>query len=243
MPAPAEHTKCSRNRGDACPRRRARRRGAWWLLAFILAPLSLQASAADDAATVLALRGAVIVTDEEGQRRKLEEGDTVSSGDEIETARRSWIRLEFTDGSRFDLGANTQFRVDEYTFGDAAGKPSMKTRIIKGVFRFLTGALAKRDPAAMQVQLSVAAIGIRGTHVGGEVGATSATVVLLELEGADDNAVEVANAFGSVVLDEAGYGTEIPDANSPPSPPRRMRLRSITNLTRTLQSVGRIRLP
>ena len=170
MPAPAEHTKCSRNRGDACPRRRARRRGAWWLLAFILAPLSLQASAADDAATVLALRGAVIVTDEEGQRRKLEEGDTVSSGDEIETARRSWIRLEFTDGSRFDLGANTQFRVD-------------------------------------------------------------------------DNAVEVANAFGSVVLDEAGYGTEIPDANSPPSPPRRMRLRSITNLTRTLQSVGRIRLP
>ena len=213
MPAPAEHTKCSRNRGDACPRRRARRRGAWWLLAFILAPLSLQASAADDAATVLALRGAVIVTDEEGQRRKLEEGDTVSSGDEIETARRSWIRLEFTDGSRFDLGANTQFRVDEYTFGDAAGKPSMKTRIIKGVFRFLTGALAKRDPAAMQVQLSVAAIGIRGTHVGGEV------------------------------LDEAGYGTEIPDANSPPSPPRRMRLRSIANLTRTLQSVGRIRLP
>ncbi|MCZ6802588.1 MAG: hypothetical protein O7D86_01265 [Proteobacteria bacterium] len=57
------------------------------------------------------------------------------------------------------------------------------------------------------------------------------------------NKIEVYNEFGSVIIDEAGYGTEIPDEFSPPSPPRRMRLRTITNLMRSLQSIQRINTP
>ena len=37
--------------------------------------------------------------------------------------------------------------------------------------------------------------------------------------------------------------TEIPDANSPPSPPRRMRMQTIENLTRSIQALTRIRPP
>jgi hypothetical protein len=49
----------------------------------------------------------------------------------------------------------------------------------------------------------------------------------------------VENQFGSVVIDKPGYGTEIPDEKSPPSPVRRMQLRTIDNLLRVLRSPAR----
>ena len=57
-------------------------------------------------------------------------------------------------------------------------------------------------------------------------------VLLLEPEGSDkEGSVVVENKFGSVVIDKPGYGTEIPDEKSPPSPVRRMQLRTIDNET------------
>ena len=93
-------------------------------------------------------------------------------------------------------------------------------------------------------------IGIRGTHFEGEVterqekeGKTadaSAKVALLEPEGSDaGNAIVVENKFGSVVIDKPGFGTEIPDEKSPPSPVKRMQLRTIDNLLRALRTPAR----
>ncbi len=98
----------------------------------------------------------------------------------------------------------------------------------------------------MRITIAVATIGIRGTHFEGEVterqekgGKTvdaSAKVALLEPEGSDaGNAIVVENKFGSVVIDKPGYGTEIPDEKSPPSPVKRMQLRTIDNLLRVLR--------
>ena len=57
------------------------------------------------------------------------------------------------------------------------------------------------------------------------------------------NAVDVTNEFGSVVLDQPGYGTEIPDAKSAPTPPRKMNIRTIQNMLRSMQSVHRLSAP
>ena len=46
------------------------------------------------------------------------------------------------------------------------------------------------------------------------------------------------NKFGSTVVDQPGYGTEIPDEKSPPSPMQRMQLRTIDNLLRVLRTPG-----
>jgi hypothetical protein len=56
----------------------------------------------------------------------------------------------------------------------------------------------------------------------------------------------VENKFGSVVIDQPGYGTEIPDEKSPPSPVRRMQLRTLDNLLRVIRSpvrTGPLRRP
>ena len=117
-------------------------------------------------------------------------------------------------------------------------------KILKGTFRFVTGLVAKKKPEAMSVHTSVATVGIRGTQVIGEVDETSATIILIEPEDTSrKSAIVVSNSFGTVAIDEPGYGTEIPDEFSPPSPPRRMRLQTINNLMRSMRSIRRINVP
>ena len=113
----------------------------------------------------------------------------------------------------------------------------------------MSGLIAKRKRQNVRITIAVATIGIRGTHFEGEVterqekdGKTvdaSAKVALLEPEGSDGNAIVVENKFGSVVIDKPGFGTEIPDEKSPPSPVKRMQLRTIDNLLRALRTPAR----
>ena len=96
----------------------------------------------------------------------------------------------------------------------------------------------------MTVDTTVATIGIRGTNVIGKVDSTSVTIILMKPEDASlKTAIVVSNSYGEVTIDEPDYGTEIPDEFSPPSPPRRMRLQTINNLMRSMQSIQRINLP
>lgn len=200
-------------------------------------------AAAEPAGEVKYLRGKATATLED-RVRELDKGEPVYGGETIATRRGALLVMVFRDGTDFTLTNRAEMTIDRFEYGEDAEEPSIATRVLRGTFRFVSGLIAKREPRAMRVDAgAVATIGIRGTHVAGEVEGDSAVVVLMEPEGEAANAISVANEHGSVEIDEAGYGTEIPDANSPPSPPRRMRLRSIDNLMRSLQSVRRGTVP
>jgi FecR protein len=184
-----------------------------------------------------------------GNVRKLAQGAPVFAGERVRTGDGTSLHIEFTDKTRFILGPNAEFEVHKYSYaGQGAAEDAFHSRIIKGAFRFVSGLIARSKGRNMQVNAGVVAtIGIRGTHVEGEVterrerdGVTidsSAKVMLLEPEGSDKkSAIEVSNQYGSVVIDKPGYGTEIPDERSPPSPIRKMQLRTIDNLQRALRS-------
>lgn len=183
-----------------------------------------------------------------GPVRKLVAGDSFFVGERIRTGAGITTHIEFTDKARFILGPNTEFEVEQYRHKqDGSGEETFYSRIFKGAFRFVSGSIAHSKPGNMQVSIAVATIGIRGTHVEGEVTErhekngemvdSSAKVVLLEPEGSDkEGSVVVENKFGSVVIDKPGYGTEIPDEKSPPSPVRRMQLRTIDNVLRAIRS-------
>ena len=186
-----------------------------------------------------------------GPVRKLTEGDPVFAGERIRTGARTVLEIEFTDKSRFTLGPNAEFEMERYSHAaGGSGEDAFHSRIIKGAFRFVSGLIARTKRQNVRIITAVATIGIRGTHFEGEVterqekgGRTvdaSAKVALLEPEGSDaGNAIVVENKFGSVVIDKPGFGTEIPDEKSPPSPVKRMQLRTIDNLQRTLRSPAR----
>jgi hypothetical protein len=183
--------------------------------------------------------------------RKLAAGDPVFAGDRIRTGAGTVLQIEFTDKSRFVLGPNAEFEVGRYSYkSGGAEEDTFHSSILKGAFRFVSGLIARSKGKDMKVSVSVATIGIRGTHVEGEVTArqekdgrtvdASAKVALLEPEESDaSTAIVVENQFGSVVIDKPGYGTEIPDEKSPPSPVQRMQLRTIDNLLRAIRSPAR----
>ncbi len=173
----------------------------------------------------------------------LKKGAPVYAQDRIVTAARSFIAVRFDDGTRFNLGPGSEFRIGEVRSG-ADGVFSAE--VLRGAFRFVTGLIARQRPRAMQVRTGVVAtIGIRGTTVGGEVVGESVTIVLLENEDGEPkaSAIEVGNDHGTVLIDQQGYGTTVPDANSPPTPPARMSLRAIENLVRNINSIQRISVP
>jgi len=187
-----------------------------------------------------------------GPVRKLAEGDSLFAGERIRTGAGTVLQIEFNDKSRFFLGPNTEFEVEKYfqAAGGSSGEEAFTSRVFKGAFRFVSGLIARRKHQNVRITVAVATIGIRGTHFEGEVterqqkdGKTvdaSAKVALLEPEGSDaGNAIVVENKFGSVVIDKPGFGTEIPDEKSPPSPVKRMQLRTIDNVLRALRTPAR----
>jgi FecR protein len=183
-----------------------------------------------------------------GPARRLAAGDPVFAGERIRTGAGTVLQIDFTDQSRFTLGPNAEFEIARYqhaTVGPA--EEAFFSRVLKGAFRYVSGLIAHKQRKNVQVGVLVATIGIRGTHFEGEVTErhekdgqrvdASAKVTLLEPVGTDEKtAIVVENKFGSVVVDEPGYGTEIPDEKSPPSPVRRMQLRTLDNLLRVLRS-------
>ena len=176
--------------------------------------------------------------------RRLEKGDLIYQSDVIRTEKDSAIQVLFNDQTKFYLGADTEMSIDKFDEQSSADGKGFSTHILKGTFRFVSGLIAKKKPSAMEVHTSVGTIGVRGTNVVGDASTTSATIILVEPEDtARKTSIEVTNKYGSVLIDEPGYGTEIPDEFSPPSPPKRMRLETINNIMRSMQSIQRINIP
>lgn len=203
--------------------------------ALLALPLAAVA-ATEHAARVEGVKGTVEAVSPDQTVRKLDKGAPVNQGDRIQTGKGSWVDVRFRDGSQFEIGQNGVFQVDKYA--DKEAESIFATRILRGAFRFLTGAIARRNPRSMGVELTVATIGIRGTHVVGEVDETSARIILAEPEDKDrKTAVEVSNQYGAVTIDQPGYGTEIPDQFSPPSPVRRMQVNQIQDMLRSMRQM------
>lgn len=211
-------------------------------LSLLLAAAVVEA-AAPSVGSVSRITGNQVSAQAQGApARKLAVGDPVFAGERIRTGTGTVLYIEFTDKTRFTLGPNTDFEVEQYV------EDAFYSRVFKGAFRFVSGLTARKKPENMRVNIPVATIGIRGTHVEGEVTErqekdgkmvdASARVALLEPEGSDATAIIVENKFGSVVVDKPGFGTVIPDEKSPPSPVQRMQLRTIDNVLRTLRTPG-----
>jgi len=217
------------------------------LLAALLLLWGSQPAAAQERATaalVVELAGKVLAIADDKTARRLAAGQHVYPTETVVTLGKARVLLRFSDDSRYELGPSTRFRIETYRFNNDPDNDFAATRVLKGFFRFVSGQISKRRPRNTSIGLTVATIGIRGTHIVGEVTETSARVGLLEPEdGNQPSAIEVSNPYGSVTINQPGYATEIPDASSPPSVPRPMDLHSMTRNLRSVQTMRRAIAP
>ena len=155
--------------------------------------------------------------------RVMESGKPVYLKDKVSTDAGGRMQVILLDETVFTIGPNTTMVMDEFVYDPATGAGKVSAQVTKGVFRFVTGKVARNAPSNMKVKLPVGVIGIRGTMVAGKADSNSSLVVLLG-PGASNNAGEapgkvgVANQGTEVELSKPGFGSTM-EAGKEPSPP------------------------
>jgi len=171
-----------------------------------------------------AVRGAVNATTP-GQPvgRVIESGKPLYLNDHVTTGPDSRMQILLLDETTFTIGPNSDMVLDEFVYDPKTNAGHVSARILAGVFRFVTGKIARRRPQDMNVRLAVATIGIRGTMVAGHVDGHNAEIVLIG-PGPQNNAQErpggitVGNSAGHVDINSSGWGTTITDNGAPSRP-------------------------
>lgn len=109
-------------------------------------------------------QGSIQARDAQGNRRVLVNGGSIYPGDTVETGAGARTVLVFRDDSRLTLGANAQFRVDNFVFDEKnASEGRFLVTLLRGSLRALTGLIGKANNRNVGFGTPTATIGIRGT--------------------------------------------------------------------------------
>ncbi|MBT5666731.1 MAG: hypothetical protein HOJ06_15435, partial [Rhodospirillaceae bacterium] len=149
----------------------------------------------------------------DGTRVLLSAGDSVYQGDVVETADGGAINMLFIDKTTFALGADARLALDEMVFDPNTHDGSSSFSILKGVFVFSSGQIAKFNYENMIVKTTIATIGIRGTKVAGEVKTPGEVSTFTVIEGE----IVVRTDAGFVVMSEANETTFVTAFSAQPS--------------------------
>lgn len=157
-------------------------------LAFCLSP----SFAADHAGIVLVSTGAVTAEQPSESSRPLTRKSPILVGDRIRTGAGAAVQIRFDDGAMVALSADSEYQVNAFQPTETQ-QGSNITTLVKGGLRTITGAVARENPSAHQVNTPLAAIGVRGTHFSVNVG--NAVVV-----GVWRGEISVNNSGGRLLL-------------------------------------------
>lgn len=205
-------------------------------LAWIIAT----AAAAEPAGVAAAVRGEVTLARAAASARPVAGGEEILMQDALRSGPRSGMQLLLLDETVFTIGPESELVVDTFVYDPASGAGRVGATVAKGVFRFITGKIAKHDPNDMNVSLPSGNIGVRGTIVAGRVDAVarSALVILLG-DGRPPGvpgpaAIEVCNAGSCERVANPGFGVTIDGPSTPPSAPFRVATEEVDAILKAL---------
>lgn len=150
--------------------------------------------------------------------RSLKSGDKVFMGDFIETGKEGQLQILLLDQTVFTLGPLSAIKMDEFIYDPATDDGKVKTSMVKGIFRVVSGKVAHKKPENMSVELPAGTIGFRGTNVAGIIDGAKTLVVLLGPVGTGRVSVSnwVNGEIVEVEIDKAGNATVIEGPNVAP---------------------------
>ena len=126
--------------------------------------------------------------------RQLVGGGGVLFEDTLRTGDKTRLLVNFLDGGKLSLGDNSELLIDEMIY-DPGKKGKGALRLIKGVFRFVTGQINKVPGGQLVLSTPVATIGVRGTDFWGEQTDERLTMALL-----DNGELTITTPNGTVTL-------------------------------------------
>ena len=185
----------------------------WSGLALVLA---VPAWAAEPVGMVAVARGDVFgVMPGTTEKLPLSSKAPIYENETIVTGKRGQAQIVFTDETVFTVGRETEVRIDKFVFDPGTGQGQSDVNVGTGVFKFITGKIAKKEPDNVKFKTPSATIGVRGS--GGMVAVTPrATSVALT-----QCCLRVSTPQGMVQLTQPNFVT-VANMNQPPSPPVQM---------------------
>lgn len=110
------------------------------------------------------IRGDVTLVYPNGQRAKANAQTPLAFGTRVITGPRGRAVFRLLDETTVTMGADGEMVMDEFVYDPDTSLKKMSIYVAKGVFRYITGKIARRDPANMVVRTQVATLGPRGTE-------------------------------------------------------------------------------
>ncbi len=160
--------------------------------------MSNNTAAQSDVGVVVSIKGEAFASSDAGTRQ-LEEGDSIFLGETISTRQESQIEIQFLDDTALSQGENSETRIDEYVYDpDNGSNSSLLLEMSKGVFRTVTGEIAKQNPDGFNLKSPMALIGIRGTTVVGSVSSDGTTEKWGVEQIGTDHVLVVQDGFGNI---------------------------------------------
>lgn len=119
-----------------------------------------QAAAAEPIGNVATLTGTASVT-RNNSTTPLQIRDDIYANDVVATAATSSLGITFSDGTTFNLRANTSITIDNYVYEEGGQQNNALFDVAKGSAAFVAAAVAKTGD--MRISTPTATLGIRGT--------------------------------------------------------------------------------
>jgi hypothetical protein len=150
---------------------------------------------------VAAAGGKVELTTPGQVGRIAQSGQVIFMGDEVKTDAAGHLQILLLDETVFTIGPNSALTIDKFVYDPKSHNGEIRASITQGVFRYVSGKIAAKNPDSVKVKLPSASLGFRGTIVGGSVGANGQGLAALLGPGKNNDA-GVRN--GSFTINGAG---------------------------------------
>lgn len=156
--------------------------------------------------------------------RMIQSGKPLYLNEHVTTGPGGHLQILLNDETVFTVGPNSDIVLDAFVYDPATDAGKVTASVSKGVFRFITGNIGKKDPSKMEVKLPAGTIGIRGTIVAGQVNKDGTSMAVLlgpgpaTNSGARVGAFNLSNSAGSVFIEKPGFGSTLREG-TPPTPP------------------------
>jgi len=139
------------------------KRALFLVLLIVTAITSWQVTAKiPSAGKIVLVTGKAAALSSTGESRVLKRGGPFYEGDTIETQKKSFVKLKYTDGGVMLLRPATKLIVEKYKHAKNGVGKSV-TNLVKGGLRAVTGVIAKRNKANYKLKTPAATMGVRGT--------------------------------------------------------------------------------
>lgn len=148
--------------------------------------------------------------------RIAQSGQAVYMGDEVMTDDQGRLQILLLDETVFTIGPNSSIIIDQFVYDPKDHSGEIKASVTKGVFRYVSGKIAAKNPNAVKVRLPTATLGFRGTIVGGSVGTDGQGLTGLLGPGSNNDAGAQNGSFSidgdngdHQNVNQSGFGVQI----------------------------------